>query len=219
MISGHYWVINIELSVRLTERRVLLHIIDLDTCIKEDTRLGAVGRLGTIRSWNTTVKCCMLILSRRYVHEVLSGAQIAYELLPTPFIAELLILLRAHLFYHYAAFLLVWTHADRFLSSFIEIAQAVFSWRQIVPLCIHQTVSVSLWFASDDAIHTIPGLLIECIFVMSTLLFRIQLLLHYKAFTRILRVWFVLFTDLLLEAILKAIVSTCLLYTSDAADE
>ena len=71
-------------------------------------------------------------------------------------------------------------------------------------------MSVSLWFAqiaSDDTIHTIPGLLVECIFIMSALLFRIQLLLHYKAFAWILRFWFVLFTDFLLEAILKAIVS------------
>ena len=129
MISGHYRVIHIELSVGLTKWRVFIHIIDLDTRIEEDTCLGAVGWLGPIRSWNTTVKCCMLIFSRRKVHKVLSGSQIANKLLPTPFIAKLLILLRAYLFNHYAAFLFVWTHADRFLSSFIEIAQAVFSWR------------------------------------------------------------------------------------------
>ena len=67
------------------------------------------------------MECIRQVPSRLDVHIILARAQPTNELLSAPFIAKLLVLLRADLFYHDASLFACGALTHRFLRTLVEI--------------------------------------------------------------------------------------------------
>ena len=138
--------------------------------VEEHAGLRAVGGLVPVLSADSAVKGILIVSRRRDVHEVLTCAQTSIKLLPTPLVAELLVLLLVHLLDHNASLFLVWAHADGFLRADVEVGEAVLARRQVVPLLVDEALPVEVRLAIHSPVHPVPRLLVERVFLMGSLL-------------------------------------------------